>query len=192
MQRNARSLLFVGACTFAVLAAAMPCPGRTLWVDCSSQADKEDGSPEAPFTTIAAAIGVVEPGDVVTVRGGVYRENMRLPSGEPGKPITLRAADDQRVVISGCEKLEGWQKADDGIWTTTLDWKPKRLFAAGRQEILKKVGEEAVEVVLAGAMQEDERVVYESADLVYHLLVMLAERGLCWSDVESELRRRFH
>ena len=67
-----------------------------------------------------------------------------------------------------------------------------RLFAAGRQEILKKVGEEAVEVVLAGAMQEDERVVYESADLVYHLLVMLAERGLCWSDVESELRRRFH
>jgi phosphoribosyl-ATP pyrophosphohydrolase len=67
-----------------------------------------------------------------------------------------------------------------------------RLLAAGRLEILKKVGEEAVEVALAGAMQDDERVLYESADLVYHLLVMLAERGLRWEDVEAELRRRFH
>ena len=66
------------------------------------------------------------------------------------------------------------------------------LFAAGREEILKKVGEEAVEVVVAGARQDDERVLYETADLVYHLLVMLAERGLAWEDVEAELRRRFH
>ncbi len=66
------------------------------------------------------------------------------------------------------------------------------LFAAGREEILKKVGEEAVEVVVAGALQDDERVLYETADLVYHLLVMLAERGLAWEDVEAELRRRFH
>ena len=47
-------------------------------------------------------------------------------------------------------------------------------------------------MALAGAMQDDERVLYESADLVYHLLVMLAERGLRWEDVEAELRRRFH
>ncbi len=66
------------------------------------------------------------------------------------------------------------------------------LFAAGRTEILKKVGEEAVEVVVAGALQDDGRVLYESADLVYHLLVMLIERGLGWAEVEEELRRRFH
>jgi phosphoribosyl-ATP pyrophosphohydrolase len=66
------------------------------------------------------------------------------------------------------------------------------LFQAGRGEILKKVGEEATEVVVAGALEDDGRVLYEAADLVYHLLVMLAERGLGWADVEAELQRRFH
>jgi len=66
-----------------------------------------------------------------------------------------------------------------------------RLLAAGPVEILKKVGEEATEVVVAGALQGRDRVIYESADLVYHLLVMLASQGLCWGDVEDELARRF-
>lgn len=66
-----------------------------------------------------------------------------------------------------------------------------RLFAEGRPEILKKVGEEAVETVLAGALEADDRLLYEAADLVYHLLVMLAERGLTWEDLEAELARRF-
>lgn len=65
------------------------------------------------------------------------------------------------------------------------------LFAAGKAEILKKVGEEATEVIVAGALESGERLVYETADLFYHLLVMLASRGLSWSDVEAELRRRF-
>ncbi len=67
-----------------------------------------------------------------------------------------------------------------------------QLLAEGRSRVLQKVGEEAVEVVLAGALAPDEQFVYESADLVYHLLVALAERGLRWEDVEAELRRRFH
>ena len=66
-----------------------------------------------------------------------------------------------------------------------------KLFAAGDVEILKKVGEEAVEVVVAGALQDDKRVVNESADLIYHLLVALVARGLSWQDVEEELVRRF-
>ncbi len=57
--------------------------------------------------------------------------------------------------------------------------------------ILKKVGEEAAEVVVAGALESDERVVSETADLVYHLLVMLASKGLTWDDVLAELARRF-
>ena len=64
------------------------------------------------------------------------------------------------------------------------------LFAQGENEILKKVGEEAVEVVVA-AKESDERIVYEAADLIYHLLVLLAARDLTWEDVEAELRRRF-
>lgn len=67
-----------------------------------------------------------------------------------------------------------------------------RLLAAGLPEILKKVGEEAAEVVVAGALEDDGRFLYECADLLYHLLVALAARGLGWEEVEAELRRRFH
>jgi len=66
-----------------------------------------------------------------------------------------------------------------------------RLFGEGRMRNQQKVGEEAVEVVLAGAAQDDSQFLYESADLIYHLLVALAERGLRWEDIEAELQRRF-
>ncbi len=65
------------------------------------------------------------------------------------------------------------------------------LFSEGLIEISKKVGEEAVEVVVASHAQSDDRVIYESADLIYHLLVLLTERGLTWEQVEEELRNRF-
>jgi phosphoribosyl-ATP pyrophosphohydrolase len=65
-----------------------------------------------------------------------------------------------------------------------------KLFAAGEDEIVKKVGEEAIEVVLAVKGQGDERVVSEVADLYYHTLVLLAARGLTLADVEAELARR--
>ena len=64
------------------------------------------------------------------------------------------------------------------------------LFVAGETQILKKVGEEAAEVVVAAALEGDERLVAETADLVYHLLVMLAGGDLSWADVEDELGRR--
>lgn len=65
-----------------------------------------------------------------------------------------------------------------------------RLLAAGEDEILKKVGEEAMEVILAAKGQGDERLIAEVADLFYHLLVLLASRGLTPADVETELVRR--
>jgi phosphoribosyl-ATP pyrophosphohydrolase/phosphoribosyl-AMP cyclohydrolase len=65
------------------------------------------------------------------------------------------------------------------------------LFSRGMQEIAKKVGEEGVEVAVAGLSQTDDRVIYESADLMYHLMVLLSARGLSWDDVERELARRF-
>jgi phosphoribosyl-ATP pyrophosphohydrolase len=66
-----------------------------------------------------------------------------------------------------------------------------KLFAAGENEIVKKVGEEAIEVIVAAKGQSDERVVSEMADLVYHSLVLLASRGIAWEAVEVELARRF-
>jgi len=64
------------------------------------------------------------------------------------------------------------------------------LFSAGEDERLKKVGEEAMEVILAAKGQGDERLTSEVADLFYHVLVMLAARGLTLADVEAELVRR--
>ncbi len=65
-----------------------------------------------------------------------------------------------------------------------------RLLAAGEDEIVKKVGEEAVEIILAAKGQGNARLIEETADLVYHLLVLLLSRGLSWNDVEAELARR--
>jgi phosphoribosyl-ATP pyrophosphohydrolase len=65
------------------------------------------------------------------------------------------------------------------------------LFAAGMPRIAQKVGEEGVETVVAALSQTDDRVISEMADLVYHCLVLLAARGLRWSEVEAELARRF-
>jgi phosphoribosyl-ATP pyrophosphohydrolase len=64
------------------------------------------------------------------------------------------------------------------------------LLSLGEDEIVKKIGEEAVEVILAVKGQGDERVVEETADLVYHILVMLLSRGLTWDDVQAELAQR--
>jgi phosphoribosyl-ATP pyrophosphohydrolase len=82
----------------------------------------------------------------------------------------------------------------DLVWSRRKSAPPgsytARLFAAGEDEIVKKVGEEAVEVILAVKGQGDDRVVAEVADLFYHTLVLLAARGLTLADVEAELGRR--
>lgn len=64
------------------------------------------------------------------------------------------------------------------------------LLAAGEDEIVKKVGEEAVEIILAVKGQGNERLVEETADLLYHLLVLLVSRNLTLDDVRAELARR--
>jgi phosphoribosyl-ATP pyrophosphohydrolase len=65
-----------------------------------------------------------------------------------------------------------------------------QLMRSGEDEILKKVGEEAMEVILAAKGQGDARLVEELADLYFHTLVLLSFRGLQLADVEGELRRR--
>jgi phosphoribosyl-ATP pyrophosphohydrolase len=63
-------------------------------------------------------------------------------------------------------------------------------LAEGEDAILKKVGEEAMEVILAAKGQGNQRVIEEVADLFYHTLVLLAYSGLSLDDVETELRGR--
>jgi phosphoribosyl-ATP pyrophosphohydrolase len=65
-----------------------------------------------------------------------------------------------------------------------------RLLAAGEDEILKKIGEESVEVILAAKAQGNARLVEEISDLAYHTLVLLAYHHLSPEDIRQELTRR--
>jgi len=65
-----------------------------------------------------------------------------------------------------------------------------RLFVRGRAKIAQKLGEEAVETVIEGVGENSSALVAESADLIYHLLVLWAAAGVSPADVAAELARR--
>lgn len=64
------------------------------------------------------------------------------------------------------------------------------LFDKGINKILKKVGEEACEVVIAAKDNDQDELVFEIADLMYHLTVLMAHQGVDWKDIEAELDKR--
>jgi len=66
----------------------------------------------------------------------------------------------------------------------------RQLLDAGPAACAKKLGEEAVEAVIAGVSQDDEALRAEAADLVYHLLVLLEARGIAFSEVLAVLEKR--
>ena len=65
-----------------------------------------------------------------------------------------------------------------------------KLFSKGEDAILKKVGEEATEVLLAAKSGDGQHLVYETADLWFHCMVLLAQHGQSAEDVLNELMRR--
>lgn len=71
----------------------------------------------------------------------------------------------------------------EGSYTTYL-------FDKGMDKILKKVGEESTEVIIAGAKNDKEETIYEIADLAYHVMVMMVEQGITMKDVTAELAKR--
>ncbi len=64
------------------------------------------------------------------------------------------------------------------------------LFAKGREKIAQKIGEEATETVIAALSGDPAKLTSEAADLVFHLLVLMAEGGVGFDDVLAELERR--
>lgn len=64
------------------------------------------------------------------------------------------------------------------------------LFEKGIDKILKKVGEESAEVIIAAKNEPEEKLVYETSDLVYHMLVLLVERGVTPAQIRKELIKR--
>lgn len=75
------------------------------------------------------------------------------------------------------------EERPDGSYTTYL-------FESGQDKILKKVGEEAAETIIASKNHNHDELVYETADLIYHLLVLLTEHEISWTEIEAELERR--
>ena len=82
------------------------------------------------------------------------------------------------------ETIEERKFADpDTSWTA-------KLLAKGPEKCAEKFGEEAVEAIIEAVKGDLERLIGEAADTLYHLLVMLAARGVTLADVENELDRR--
>ena len=85
-----------------------------------------------------------------------------------------------------------------GLYDLLLDRKAKMpqgsyttyLFEKGLDKILKKVGEESTEVIIAGKAQDKKETIYEIADLAYHLMVLMTEMGITVDEVQRELASR--
>lgn len=89
-------------------------------------------------------------------------------------------------------------KVFEDVYAVILDRKanPKEgsytnyLFDKGLDKILKKVGEEATEIVIAAKNPDPEETKYEISDFLYHMMVLMAEKGVTWEDITSELAQR--
>jgi alpha-N-arabinofuranosidase len=84
--------------------------------------DANDGSATKPFKTISAAAQAAQPGDVITVHEGIYRERVTPPRGgeSDAKRIVYQAAPGETVEIRGSEIVKNWVKVQDDAWKVTL------------------------------------------------------------------------
>jgi phosphoribosyl-ATP pyrophosphohydrolase/phosphoribosyl-AMP cyclohydrolase len=132
--------------------------------------------------------------DLVEVRADCDRDAL-LVTARPNGPVchvgTATCFGDEALsggTLAFLSKLEGViekriAENPEGSYTA-------RLFAKGPTRIAQKVGEEGIEVALAAVAEGDDKVVSESADLLYHLLVLLKSRGVTLARVVAELESR--
>ncbi|WP_392388997.1 bifunctional phosphoribosyl-AMP cyclohydrolase/phosphoribosyl-ATP diphosphatase HisIE [Gorillibacterium timonense] len=102
-----------------------------------------------------------------------------------GLDRTLHAGEDRFRILSVLEEVIARRDVErpEGAYTTYL-------FERGIDKILKKIGEEAAEVIIAAKNHSADELRYEASDLIYHLLVLLREEKLPLDDVMAELDRR--
>lgn len=84
--------------------------------------DQDQGTSSKPFKTIPAAARVAQPGDVITVHQGIYRERINPPRGgtSASQRIVYQAAPGEKVEIKGSEVIKNWLKVQDDVWKVTL------------------------------------------------------------------------
>ena len=117
-----------------------------------------------------------------------------LVKANPVGPVCHTGADtcfDEKNADKGVQFLSFLQdliekrklEMPEGSYTTSL-------FAKGTRKITQKVGEEAVETIIGAMANDDENFLYESADLVYHLMVLITHKGFRIEDIVAELKSR--
>jgi phosphoribosyl-ATP pyrophosphohydrolase/phosphoribosyl-AMP cyclohydrolase len=125
-----------------------------------------------------------------------------LPLADAVRPAAVSAAPDADVTSNANATTSGesgaFARAVGELARVIADRKSNpvegsytaKLFAGGVDRIGKKIGEEATEVVIAAKNDDKRELVWETADLLYHALVLLAERGVALDEIGAELSRR--
>lgn len=142
--------------------------------------------------------------DPILLTGGEYNKPVAVDTiivAEDGRSIVVRALPDGST--TGADAFHGDKNIEDLAFLSHLqDFIEKRkqempegsyttkLFTKGVNKISQKVGEEAVETIIEATNGTKEQFLYESADLIYHLIVLLTEKNLRIEDLARELRAR--
>jgi len=116
-----RQRTFLGVAFGVLLIVASGALAREYHVSVSGD-DAGDGTPGKPLKTISAAARLAQPGDVITVHAGTYRERVTPPRGglSNDRRIVYQAAEGEKVEIKGSEVVTGWEKVSGGVWKVTL------------------------------------------------------------------------
>ena len=147
---------------------------------------------------------LLEDGNPVLLTGGEYNKPVAVDTiiaDEDGLAIVVRALPDGST--TGADAFHGDKNVEDLAFLSYLqDFIERRkrempegsyttkLFTKGVNKISQKVGEEAVETIIEATNGTKEQFLYESADLIYHLIVLLTEKNLRIEDLARELRAR--
>ena len=145
--------------------------------------DKEDGRYEcsAEHADEEDAEGTVRRTYHVVVKelatGAVFEDTESVEIGRKD-PVEIKTEDMTTVMLEGRKK-----EKPEGSYTTYL-------FEKGLDKILKKVGEESTEVIIAGEKEDKAETIYEISDLAYHVLVLMVQAGITVEEITRELEKR--
>ncbi len=131
-------LISAAMCITAIAAGGPNALSREIHVSETGD-DSGAGSQARPYCTIHQAASVAQPGDLVTVYGGTYREWVKPPRGGTGEDrrITYRAAPGEVVFIKGSERITSWTRQEGDVWKVELpnaffgDYNPYALKVSG-------------------------------------------------------------
>jgi len=131
-------ILLVATFVAVIVTGFSDVSAREIYV-AKTGSDSAFGSQTVPFLTINKAASIAQPGDIVTVHAGTYREWVKPPRGGTGDGIriTYRTATGEKVLIKGSERITSWKHQDGGVWQVELpnsffgDYNPYALNVSG-------------------------------------------------------------